>query len=190
MSMADPVRLAALAPKVLREDESGRGLLAALQDALRTLSDDLPIAAMSRDVDAMGEAMLDEMAWERYVTWYDDTADLETKRGLIRDALKIHAKMGTPWAVERVVREYFGEGDVLEWWEYGGEPYHFCVTFSTLEVTEARLQFLRRIVERVKNVRSVMDGIFIFYDAAFTGWYGAAVDEGEILYLEEVDDGV
>lgn len=191
MWVADPVRIAALAPRVLRGDGTGRGFLAVLEKELQALQDALPLAEMRRQVAALREEMLDEMAWERYVTWYEDSAPVEVKRGLIQDALLIHSKMGTPWAVERVVREFFGEGEVLEWFAYGGEPYHFCVVFASLDVTEDRLAFLRRIVERVKNVRSVMDGIFILYDTGLRGRYGAVVDAGEVVYLEEAaDDGI
>lgn len=185
--MAEVIRLGILAPRVLRQDRNGRAFLAALDGWIEQLEAELPLELMRQDVDSMPEWLLDEMAWERFVTWYDDTADLETKRGLIRDSRLVHARMGTPWAVQQVVVQYFGDGRVLEWYEYGGEPYHFSVGVENLGATQAQSERLRYVIDRVKNVRSVFDGVYVVLDVSWGGYFAACVDEGEILELREAN---
>ena len=67
--------------------------------------------------------------------------------------------MGTPAAIEQVVRTIFTNGTILEWFEYGGEPYHFkAAAFLTPEDASA-LPRLRATIERVKNLRSWLDDL-------------------------------
>ncbi len=41
--------------------------------------------------------------------------------------MAVHTFRGTPYAVEQVIQTYFGDGEVSEWFEYGGQPGMFKV---------------------------------------------------------------
>lgn len=103
------------------------------------------------NIDNYPDDILDELAWELHIDWYDFGASLEVKRKLIKNSDKVHMRLGTPWAVEQVFRDYFGQGDVVEWFDYGGEPGYFRLyTAAPLGSADDVKRFLQ-ILERVKR---------------------------------------
>lgn len=88
------------------------------------------------NIDNYPDDILDELAYELHVDWYDSSASLEAKRRIIKNSDRVHMYLGTPWAVEQVVKDYFGQGYVKEWHEYGGDPHFFRI------YTNARLRDL------------------------------------------------
>lgn len=125
------------------------------------------------DIDRMPEWRLDEMAWEYDVTWYDYDADIDSKRAQIKAAQAFFDKMGTPRAVEEALAAVYGAGWLEEWWQYGGEPYHFAVyTTNQSALVENRAKFMK-LLGMVQNVRSVLDNIYYCgEDASVTGQTG------------------
>lgn len=67
---------------------------------------------------------------------------------------------GTPAAVEELVAIVFGEGEVSEWFEYGGEPYWFKIRTNAL-LTEDMTTYFSEMIRRVKNTRSHIEAIEI-----------------------------
>jgi phage tail P2-like protein len=109
------------------------------------------------DVEKMPEWRLDEMAWELNCL-YDYGAEVETKRGWIRDAYKNYRMHGTAEGVRQYLKIYFGESSVNEYWEFGGEAGEFNVTVAGIRTTENE-KWIRRAVEKAKNVRSKLNAI-------------------------------
>lgn len=106
------------------------------------------------------DEILDELAWEHHIDWYDKGASLDVKRKLIQNSDKVHMRLGTPWAVEQVFRDYFGSGEVKEWFEYGGEPGYFRLyTSARLGTVNDVIRFLQ-ILERVKRKSAWLEGMF------------------------------
>ena len=54
-------------------------------------------------IDKLDDATLDELAYELGIGWYKSTADIATKREIIKASDIVHAKLGTPWAVEKLM---------------------------------------------------------------------------------------
>ena len=79
-------------------------------------------------LDNAPEFVLDVLAVELRTPAYDETLPVETKRTLIKGTLEFYAHLGTPWAVNWVIRSIFGNGKVTDWYEYGGEAHHFRVS--------------------------------------------------------------
>lgn len=125
----------------------------------------------------MTDEQLDELAWELNVEWYKSTADIQTKRAIIKSSDKVHAKLGTKWAVEQIITDYFGSGAVREWWEYGGEPYHFKV-FSTNPglVNEHHEEFLA-MLEVVKRKSAWLDAVIISLTGEMNIFAGVATHD-------------
>ena len=80
----------------------------------------------------------------------------------------VHRHMGTKAAVERAISAIYPHTQVLEWWEYGGEPYHFRLDINiTNDSIDSVKQ--RRVLERLeyyKSLRSHNDGVTYFVEAA------------------------
>ena len=55
----------------------------------------------------------------------------------------------------------FGEGVVEEWFQYGGEPYHFKVQTSTINSTDEMIQQLTELIGTMQNVRSHLDSVIV-----------------------------
>jgi len=107
-------------------------------------------------VSNMPEKILDVLAIELRSPYYDVTMDLETKRQIIKNTLIWHSKAGTPSAVNELIGSVFGYGRVIEWFDFVAEPYTpgtFDIETNG-QITEERIDELKTVIEKVKNVRS------------------------------------
>ena len=68
------------------------------------------------------------------------------------------------------VKAVYGDGMLSEWFEYGGDPYHFKVfTTNSSALTENKSRFLA-LLSAVKSLRSVLDSV-TYYGAEGKGEY-------------------
>ncbi len=157
----EQIDLVKLLPEFMRGERANKGLAAGANIVLRDVATKAKLLTVWNRIDSMTDEQLDELAWELNVEWYKSTADIQTKRAIIKSSDKVHAKLGTKWAVEQIITDYFGSGAVREWWEYGGDPYHFKV-FSTNPglVNEHHEEFLA-MLEVVKRKSAWLDAVII-----------------------------
>ena len=90
---------------------------------------------------------------------------------------KVHKALGTKWAVENVIKTYFGTGKVEEWFEYGGEPGHFRVRSSNPSVSQDAIDDFTALLNKVKRASAKLDGIFIDTSGTLTLAAGVAMHE-------------
>ncbi|MFR5945106.1 MAG: phage tail protein I [Megamonas funiformis] len=140
------------------------------------------------------DSILNELAYQFHVDFYREYFDHDTKVKLIESSIATHKIKGTPYAVEKVCTDIFKSAKVVENWEYGGEPYHFKVSFIKEAVTDvSKIDSLMEAISSTKNVRSWCDEIgFITEtnnDILFCG--GKSIfDKMEISELEyDLKDG-
>lgn len=164
-----------LVPKFIMNDRNGYAIAKAIEAALLYFSSRAKagLAAIT-DTENMPEWRLDEMAWELDVGWYDYSADIETKRAVIAGAEEFYNRLGTPSAVESAISATFDQGAVSEWFEYGGEPYHFQVRTSDVTLLTTKRAKFFSLLEQTKNVRSVLDNVFYEGDDRTEDEYAAA----------------
>lgn len=113
-------------------------------------------------IDILPEAVIDLLAWQWHVDFYEPLGmDIETKRKLVKESIAWHRLKGTPAGVEKVLSAAFGKSEVEEWFEYGGEPYHFRIKVSGFNHTKKNTKDIIRAVERTKNTRSRLEDITI-----------------------------
>lgn len=115
------------------------------------------------------------MAWE-YNSVYDYDADIEQKREWIADAAPIYRIYGTARAIYDYLRRKYNGIDIDEWWVYGADPYHFRVTIEGKGDPIEEQDAISGVIKRIKNVRSVYDGIMYV-----TKVEGAAIYAGAAL---------
>lgn len=111
-------------------------------------------------IDSAPDYVLDMLALEMNTQYYDDSLPIQEKRKLVKSTMVWHMSAGTPKAVEELVAVIFGKGKVLEWFEYGGNPYCFKIFTDTI-LTEDMMETFSGMIFRVKNIRSHLDGIEI-----------------------------
>lgn len=154
MNKGDILRLL---PPVLKKDDGFAALGKIIAEQLaknRELTDKELIYPA---IDKLDEPVLDALAYDFNVPWYDYEGGLESKRSTIRECLQIHQYKGTKYAVETALRSVYEEVRVSEWFEYGGEPYRFkVVIYDSSNDQEKRDRVLAK-VKYYKNLRSVLE---------------------------------
>ena len=126
-------------------------------------------------IDQLSDAELDEMAWELNIQWYDSTAPIAAKRAVIRNSDRVYSKLGTPYAVEQIVADYFGTGEVREWYQYGGQPHHFKVLSDNPSLVNSNLDLFLKLLRTVKRRSSWLDAILICLTGEMFLYSGMAV---------------
>lgn len=121
------------------------------------LSDDVLIYSR---IDDLPEDIVDVLAYDFHVDWYDYSYPLAAKRDLLKTSVRVHKKMGTKYAVEKALSALYPESEVEEWFEYGGEPGHFQIV---CDVTNSRivasLADIIRAVKLYKRLSAHLDGV-------------------------------
>ncbi len=80
------------------------------------------------------------------------------QRALLKQAVELHRRKGTLWAVRQGVKRYDPDLDVQEWFEYGGQPYYFRLTGGTGQITLRQAVEMFHTVEALKSLRSKLEG--------------------------------
>ena len=115
-------------------------------------------------IDTISEELVDALAVQLSSPYYDqENMSLDVKREIVKKTISWYMKAGTPAAVKEMIQVIFGEGDIVEWFNFTeGEqtPGYFDIITSAQLTPEIIDQFTR-IVDRVKNVRSHIRRILI-----------------------------
>ena len=89
--------------------------------------------------------------------------DDDERRKLLKRAVERHRYKGTPWAIRQVLETLALSGQISEWFQYGGQPYHFKINvdLSTHGMDEATFDALVALITEYKNVRSHLEQLSI-----------------------------
>lgn len=155
------IEINTLVPRFLLNDQNGHALAKAVEKGMQifwnTIAEGI---ATVENPDEMPEWRLDEKAWELGAL-YDITADIETKRYWIKNAIPLYASYGTVEAIYNYLRGYFENVEVKENWEYEGQPYHFRVNIDGV-IDEKSINWANTAINAIKNTRSILDGLIPF----------------------------
>ena len=135
-------------PQSLKKDPKIRALAAAVTEQLLSVSGDIEKVLIYSRFDELPEDLIDILAYDLHVDWYDYSFPLKAKRELVKNSVKVHKKMGTKYAVETALGGVYPQSEVEEWFQYNGNPHHFRVV---CDVTENEIQAsYQAIVDAVK----------------------------------------
>lgn len=110
---------------------------------------------------SMPENVLDLLAVELRTPSYDENFSIKVKRTLIAESLLFYAQMGTPAAVNRIIETIFQAGYISEWWEYGGQPFHFKAYTTNPAITSDDVEEFKRVLGTVKRLSAWLDEIVL-----------------------------
>lgn len=153
-------QIADILPRNLMKDPAAQAFSLAIREGTRLLHRYTQLCYVYCSIDTAPHKVLNLLARELRTQYYSDGLDIETKRSLVRNTLIWYMTAGTPAAVEELVAVVFGEGEVSEWFEYGGEPYWFKIKTNAL-LTEDMTTYFSEMIRRVKNTRSHIEAIEI-----------------------------
>ena len=166
-----------LLPQFMRNDSAVVGLAAALDVIIPSLSASIQNLSTWDHIEDLSEAELDALAWELNILWYDTGASIDTKRNVIKNSDMVYKHLGTKFAVENVIKSYFGDGEVQEWFEYDGEPGHFRVVSNNPSLSDERLTEFLNLLYKVKRASSKMDAVVISLAGQMPLYAGVAYHE-------------
>lgn len=158
---AKALELFASFPLALRADRRLAAAGLVLAEALAIRWRETEEGSFYAHIDRLDEPMLDTLAYDFKVDWWDETYSLEEKRRTLKDSWRVHRMLGTKAAVETAIRAIYPETDAVEWFEYGGEPFHFRLYIDLSDVMgdETRPWHVMDRVNFYKSLRSHMDDI-------------------------------
>ena len=178
-------------PPALRNDPSVTALFEALAEALAARPAEIGRLLIYPAIDTLDEPLLDILAYDFKVDWWDPEYSIEEKRRTLKDSWRVHRLLGTKAAVETAISAIYPDTKVMEWFEYGGEPYGFKLLLdATHENVDPERH--RRVLERVdfyKNLRSHLDGVeyAAIPDGVCTAYCGVAAVGFAMQVTTEVD---
>lgn len=110
-------------------------------------------------IDNQEDKILDALSEDLKIDWYNTACDTDTKRQIVKNAVKVHKYKGTPYAVKTAINSVWAGSTIEEWQEYGGKPYYFRLNLATSknDITAESLKQVKREINCYKNVRSTLD---------------------------------
>lgn len=177
-------------PKFIMNDKNGYALAMAIEAGLNKMNSIIKRSMdMMENIDSMPEWFLDELAWEMNCL-YDYAADVEIKRNFIRNATSNYKILGTPEAVNKSIKAAFNDGEVVEWFEYDGNPYRYRIK-TTHSINKEKIDYLVNLLKPVVNVRSEYDGLIAERDfGTATSYIGCVIVKHKKINLTDGNDNL
>ena len=150
-----------ITPRSIVNDKEIAALIPAIDEQLNAMKLDAPYL----DVKSLAENVLDMLAVQYHVDFYDTAATIETKRAMISSALLWHMKKGTSAAIIQALKLIGIDAEFLHWHDTGDPPYTFRIK---AEITgdyyrtagrDKIIALIRNAVDQSKAARSVMIGL-------------------------------
>lgn len=154
------VNFADYLPGALKQDPKIKAIAEAVTKEALTVSGEIENVLIYSRIDELPEALVDILAYDMHVDWYDYSFPLKVKRDILKSSVKVHKKMGTKYAVEKALGALYPQSEVEEWYQYEGEPHHFHIV---CDVTENRVtasfQEIINAVMMYKRLSSHLDEV-------------------------------
>lgn len=189
----DNIDLLSLQTAFLRQDKFVQALCKAINPYFQKLSEDTKLGYIYGRIDELDEKVVDSLAWQFHVDFYDYTLPLDKKRELVKKSKKLHEIKGTPVAVEEAVTTIFGRTELKEWFEYDGDPYRFSLDIDITDTGASPEELIKldRLIEAYKNKRSWLDIINIFFTTIGDLKIGAiTIDSEEVVVYPWTPDKI
>ena len=167
-------------PSVLQNDTSMQALASSISSVLAARPAEIDLIRIYTQIDFLPEELLDILAYDFKVDWWDANYTLDEKRKTLKDSWNVPRILGTKAAVEKAISAIYSDTQVNEWFDYGGDPYHFKLLIdATYENVDPAKH--KRVLDRVafyKNLRSVLDEVEYFDTGGTATAYAAAAYVG------------
>ena len=159
--------LLATLPQALREDESIYALATAAAEVLASRAAEIDSIRIYPRIDELPEDILDTLAYDFKVDWWDYRYTIQQKRQTLKDSFLVHRRLGTKYAVKTALSAIYPKSTIQEWFEYGGDPYTFrlLVNVSGQKVNSELYFRAIDLINYYKNLRSHLRGVEYIIEA-------------------------
>lgn len=150
-------------PLPLKSDVSMHAFCRALADELKFIAAETYKNIIYARIRELPEKLIDILAYDLHVDWYDSRLPLDVKRSMVENSVKVHKYLGTPYAVKKVLSEVFEMVEITEWFEKNplGQPFTFSLSLDASNddlMRELQQEILKRLLF-YKNLRSHLEGV-------------------------------
>ncbi len=107
-------------------------------------------------IDGLPEDLLDILAYDFKVDWYDFEYPISAKRALIKGNILAHKRQGTVYATRSVLDSLYPDSALEEWFSYGGTPGCFRLNINVSDSATAGAVIVyspEEIANRIKTVK-------------------------------------
>lgn len=118
-------------PAVLQQDRSVHALAEGAAEELSKLPSEVDQLTIYPRIDTLPEDLLDILAQDFKVDWWDYNYTLAEKRQTLKDSFLVHRRLGTKWAIQTALSAIYPDSTVEPWFTYGGDPYYFRLCINT-----------------------------------------------------------
>ncbi len=150
--------LSDIAPHSLLGTDDMEAYSRTLRDAVRLVLDMSEKTMVYYNFDSLSEKITDLMASEWRTQFYDGTLELAKKKELVKNTLQWYLSAGTDKAVNSLLETLFGNGKIIPWYEYGGQPYHAKIS-ANIEYSEGIMEKFDTLLRKVKKTSTILDEI-------------------------------
>lgn len=168
-------------PSFMQTDDADIGLASAVDRISEEIYSKIILFTTWDKIDYLRSDELDMLAEELHISWYDKTAAIDVRRNIIKESDLVHAKLGTNWAAKQVISRYFGEGEIVDWYTYGGEPGHFKVQTLNQTILKEKYEQFISILDKVKRKSAQIDSIELIMDGLMEVGTYLATTESELM---------
>lgn len=174
------IDLLKILPNLLKEDEFSKNISLILNKYLNEISDTYDNLFLMKNLDKFDDRVLDEIAKDKSIVWYDSALSIEQKIKIIRSHRLVYRVLGSEKAVLQLIQDYFGSsGSIQNWHEYGGTHHRFKITLNDLPHVESFLDFFYRFLDSLMWVKSAdtwLDGVTINRNVIKNMYLGSIVN--------------
>lgn len=157
--------LLASLPQVLQDDESLAALAKSVAAVLEKRKDEIRSISIYPHIDELPEDLLDILAKDFKIDWWNPSYSLEKKRQLLKNSWYIHKILGTKEAVVTVLSDIYTDFKLQEWWEYGGNPGCFRVETSNYQEAFRNLNVFFSTLDKVKRLSSHLENVNVNFES-------------------------
>ena len=148
-------------PRIVAKEPWAQAMAYAINRQLARLVTYAEGVQIFASLDKMPDTVLDVLAVELRLPYYEKSYTTAVKRELVRGALQYWATAGTVESLTKVLTNIFGDAEIEEWFEYGGAPGCFRVLTANPNVTGETLERFTKTARDVKRLSAWLEEVLV-----------------------------
>ena len=142
----------------------------AVSQGLKKLQEYSQSSHLYGEISKTPESVLDLLALELNTQYYEQTMPRALKEQLIVQTTAWYMRSGTPGVLKEFLGAVLDGGEIKEWYQYNGSPYHFkaVVQVGEHEILPGYGSEVKRQIELYKNTRSWLEYVEFVINSKIT----------------------
>ena len=166
-----------LCPAFMRNDQTNKILAQGCNNIFQEWAQNAERLVVINQIDKLSSAELDQLARDTNVFWYDEKANIDVKRALIKNSPIVFNRLGTVWAVESVMNDYLPESELQEWFNYDGEPGMFRLVTNNTAILRTNFDIFLKILASTKRHSQWLEAVILKLGQKLTLYPGFGIIE-------------